>query len=94
MNPEQVEHELNNRKGAIVMVVRPGYGTQSDSWVGTLTVTHADFPMIFQVACANDSMCMIFRADDVTNVEPTNKYTCLIIRLKGPLDYLNKLVNA
>ena len=94
MNVEILEHELNLRRGAIVMVVRPGFGTQSDSWVGTLTVTHADFPMIFQVACANDSMCMIFRADDVTNVEPTNKYTCLIIRLKGPLDYLNKLVNA
>jgi hypothetical protein len=94
MNVEQLEHELNNRKGAIVTVVRPGFGTQSDSWVGTLTVTHADYPMIFQVACVNDSLCMIFRGDDITSVDTTNKYTCLIIRLKGPLDYLGKPVTA
>jgi hypothetical protein len=93
MNPEQVEHELNNRKGAMAMVVRPYFGTQSDSWIGVLTVTHRDFPMIFQVK--GDAMTTIFRADDVVNIEPArNADADFILRLKGPLDFLPKLVTA
>lgn len=93
MNAEQLEHELNNRRGAVVMVVRPGFGTQSDSWIGTLTVTHRECPMIFQVQ--SDVNATIFRSDDVTSIEPyRNAETDCIIRLKGPLDYRNQLVTA
>lgn len=86
MNSEQLEHVLNGRVGAVVMIVRPGYGTQSDSWVGTLTVTRKDFPMIFQIQ--SERGATIFRSDDVINVEPSRSAEAdCIIRLKGPIDY-------
>lgn len=93
MNVERLEHELNTRRGAVVMVVRPGFGTQSDSWVGTLTVTHRDFPMIFQVK--SEGMTMIFRGEDVTSVEPSRDAEAdCIVRLKGPNDYMRQSVTA
>ena len=95
MNAEQIEHELNNRRGAEVTVVRSGYGTQSDSWIGTLSVTHPDCPMVFQVQ--SPLSATIFRADDVLNVEEKrvggNEWQ-FIIRLKGPNDYISLPVNA
>jgi len=95
MNPEQVEHELNNRKSAEVMVVRPGFGTQSDSWVGILTVTHCGFPMIFQVQ--SERGATIFRSDDVASVNEirvAGGKLQFIIRLKGPSDYIGKVANV
>ena len=95
MNAEQLEHELNIRKDAGVMVVRPGYGTQSESWEGILTVTHRDFPMIFQIQSPRGAT--IFRADDVEKIEEKriggNEWQ-FIIRLKGPNDYMRQTVNA
>ena len=91
MNAEQIEHELNNRKGAEVTVVRPGYGSQSDSWNGILTVSGNAYPMIFQVQ--SPLSATIFKADDVTNVEDIDDHNGgpkLIIRLKGPQDYMGK----
>lgn len=93
MNIERLEHELNNRKGAIVTVVRPGYGTQSESWIGILSVTHAGFPMIFQVV--SERGATIFRGDDVISVEDTDNHDGepkLLIRLKGPNDYRGKSI--
>ena len=93
MNVEQLEHELNHRKGAIVMVVRPGYGTQSESWVGTLTITNRDYPMIFQVH--SERGATIFRGDDVISVEPSRSAEAdCVVRLKGPNDYMRQTVTA
>ncbi len=93
MNVELIEHELNTRRGAVVMVVRPGFGTQSDSWIGTLTVTHREFPMIFQVK--SEGMTMIFRADDVVKIDPSRDAEAdCIVRLKGPSDYMRQSVTA
>ena len=97
MNVEQLEHELNLRKGTLVMVVRPGYGTQSESWVGTLSVTHKDCPMIFQVQ--SERGATIFRGDDVVSVEDISNHEeqhapQLLIRLKGPNDYMRQTVTA
>lgn len=89
MNIEQIEHELNSRNGAFVSVVRPGYGKQSDSWVGFLSVTRRDFPMVFQVQ--SETSATIFGSDDVTSVEDIRTHEenrpSLLIRLKGPHDY-------
>lgn len=102
MNTEQIEHELNNRCGSFVSVVRPGYGKQSDSWVGYLSVTRRDFPMIFQVISTKGAT--IFGSDDVSDLEKKNEpelqegrvgdCEVLIIRLKGPFDYKEHFVNA
>ena len=93
MNVEILEHELNLRNGAAVMIVRPGFGTSSDSWEGILTVTHRDFPMIFQVKAPRGAT--IFRGDDVVSVENTLvNQPSILIRLKGPMDYLGRPVNV
>ena len=97
MNAEQIESELNNHSGEFVTVVRPGFGGQSDSWVGYLSVTHRDIPMIFQVQ--SETSTTIFKSDDVTEVEDITDHEqsgapTLLIRLKGPLDYRGQLVTA
>jgi hypothetical protein len=92
VNVEQLEHELNLRMGAAVMVVRPGYGTQSESWEGILTVTHRDYPMIFQVQAPRGAD--IFQGNDVTAVEDIDDHNGgpkLLIRLKGPMNYLGRI---
>lgn len=77
----------------MALVVRPSFGTQSDSWIGVLTITHRDVPMIFQVK--GDALTTIFRADDVVKIEPSrNADADFILRLKGPLDFLLKPVTA
>lgn len=92
MNVEQLEHELNIRKGAAVIVVRPGFGTQSESWEGILTLCNRNaFPLIFQVQAPRGAN--IFRADDVVSVENTlTNQPSILIRLKGPNDYLGRPV--
>jgi hypothetical protein len=92
VNVEQLEYELNLRNGAAVMAVRPLFGTQSESWEGILTVTHRNFPMIFQIQAPRGAN--IFQADDIVNVEDIDNHNGgpkLLIRLKGLMDSLGKL---
>lgn len=93
MNAEQIEHELVNRSGAEVTVVRPGYGSQSDSWRGFLKASTGDYPVIFQVQ--SPLSATIFKAEDITDVEDITDHEDVgptaIIRLKGPEDYRNRL---
>lgn len=91
MNVEQLEHELNNHKDADVVAVRPGFGTQSESWPGILTVRCTNFPMMFQVQSPRGAT--IFHASDVASVEDKRLNGIewqFIVRLKGPMDYLGK----
>ena len=93
MNAEQIEHELVNRSGADVTVVRPGYGSQSDSWRGFLKASTNAYPVIFEVISPLNAT--IFKADDVIKVEDITDHEDVgptaIIRLKGPEDYRNRL---
>jgi hypothetical protein len=93
VNVEQTEHELTLLHDKIVVVVRPGYGTQSDSWVGVLTVISNDYPPKFQFSVPN--MAILFTVDDVSKLDaPLTGRTEHIIRLKGPADYRLSPVNA
>jgi hypothetical protein len=87
MNPELLEHELAQLNDKRVVVVRPGYGTQSDSWGGSLYVLDG-YPVRFHFA--GTGMAIMFSVDDVVKLdEPTDdtREVKKIIRLKGPHDY-------
>lgn len=104
MNSEQIEHQLSqiatnndNLTGNVADVVRPGYGTQSDSWVGYLTIVGRDYPLLFQFQHGDG--CIIFTANDVVRIDPPKdpndeRNNQPIIRLKGPYDYRENLVTA
>lgn len=90
---ERIEHELSKLHLGVVDVVRPGFGTQSDSYVGYLTVVSGKdaYPLRFQVQCAGCSL--LFTADDVVRIDPPvdpkdERNQQPIIRLKGPSDYV------
>ena len=88
---ELIEHHLNKCNGCHVTVVRPMYGNQSDSWYGILTTINTVYPLQFHFV--SSGFAMIFTASDVVNVDfPTVKDSSPTptIRLKGPLDYVNK----
>ena len=86
MNSEQTEHELTLLNGKIVVVVRPGYGTQSDSWGGMLTVLNGDYPPKFHFA--GTGMAIFCTVYDVSKLDPSiDERMEKIIRLKGPHDY-------
>jgi hypothetical protein len=86
VNSEQIEHELTLLHGKVVVVVRPGYGTQSDSWGGQLTVLNADYPPKFHFAAMG--MAILFTADDVITLDNgVDGKVDKVIRLKGPHDY-------
>jgi len=89
MNVEILEFELSKLNGKPVVVIRPNFGTQSDSFRGTLRVGNNAYPMTFEVSF--DSQSTIFKATDVVKIDnsPTdfNTPAVKIIRLKGPHDY-------
>jgi hypothetical protein len=86
VNVEHLEHELCLLNNKFVVVVRPGFGQQSDSWIGRLT-SNNDYPRKFTLD--SDNFSMIFFAEDVVKLdEPINEETEKIIRLKGPNDYV------
>lgn len=84
---EILEHELNELHGDGVCVVRPGFGTQSDSWTGLLNTIHGVYPLKFQFTVQN--FAMLFTVEDVVKIEYRN-LLLPIIRLKGPKDYVNQ----
>ena len=88
---ERIEHELHQLDGTSVVIVRPGYGTQSDSWIGVIKSLTSDYPIKFHFTSASQQI--VFQADDVVKVEhPT--FEPEVIRLKGPQDYVAPLVHA
>jgi hypothetical protein len=94
---ELIEHKLNQLNHQPVDVVRPGYGTQSESFVGYLTVFGDHYPLQFQVQHSGGAL--LFTVDDVVRIDPPKNPTDErnqqpIIRLKGPQDYRSHLVSA
>ncbi len=91
MNVEQIEHELALLNRKEVTVVRPFFGTQSDSWFGLLTIVpDNNYPMKFEFVKPTSST--VFTAEDVVSVEFSNSQRKQnIIRLKGPAEYASKL---
>jgi hypothetical protein len=95
---EVIEHELNQLNGQAVVVVRPGFGTQSDSWTGVLETQGNAYPLQFCFRSAGQSI--VFTAEDVTKVEQTASgrvlagTTIAVVRLKGPQQYMTEPVHA
>lgn len=81
---ELIEHELNQLNGKLVVMVRQGFGTQSDSWNGIIETQTNAYPLQFQVKAVS-GYTILFTAEDVKKIEVS------IIRLKGPSDYVAKL---
>jgi len=89
MTDEVLEAELSKLNGKVVYVVRPMFGSQSDSYMGTLWVQNKKYPLQFLVNAA--SLVMLFTTDDVSTIEPPkNDGYSKIIRLKGPHNYKEK----
>ena len=84
-NSEQMESELVSLNGKIVVVVRPFYGSQSDSFVGQLSVLDG-YPIRFHFS--QTGKAILFTIDDVVKLDKSiDNQTERIIRLKGPHDY-------
>ena len=79
---EELENQLCLAHGKDVIIVRPFFGTQSDSWAAYLTVRTTEYPITFEFVTAGRAST--FTVNDVKSVEERNK---LIITLKGPKDY-------
>lgn len=92
---EMLETELELFNGEPVILVRPSFGTQSDSWCGDLlpydTTTS---PMKFQVVSDTTGLATIFTTEDIQSTQSVKKtpvskpHPRLIINLKGPKDYV------
>ncbi len=81
---QMLDDKLELMNGKTVTLVRPSFGTQSDSWVGDLLLYDTTtYPVKFQVA--SSGRATIFTHDDVKSTR-LNKNE-FIITLKGPLDY-------
>ena len=89
---ERIEHELHQLDGTSVVIVRPGYGTQSDSWIGVIKSLTSSYPIQFHFKTPSDHQ-IIFYAEDVSKVEqPT--FEPAVVRLKGPRDYIAQPIHA
>lgn len=100
MNSEQIEHKLmqiiNSKR---VDVVRPFFGTQSDSWSGTLRLDGAIdvYPIYFYFYPMAGGSSIRFTAEDVLRIDdpPQHaKFSDGTIRLKGPQHYSSQFVTA
>ena len=82
-----LENKLDLMQGTNVIIVRPVFGTQSDSYCGQISTAGKLVDMLkFQVQCVG--ICILFTAMDVSATELVNDgKISLIIRLKGPNDY-------
>ena len=89
MSQEILEHNLHLLSGKQVTVVRPGFGTQSDSWSGIINSQTEDWPIKFLFATG--SIIILFQVDDVMRIDPAKEP---VIRLKGPVDYAPRIGNT
>ena len=80
-----MESELVSLNNEIVVVVRPFYGSQSDSFVGHLSVLDG-YPIRFHFR--QEGKAILFTVEDVVKLEdPLDNQTKKTVRLKGPHDY-------
>jgi glutamine amidotransferase PdxT len=92
MSQEILEHNLHLLSGKQVTVVRPGFGTQSDSWSGIINSQTEDWPIKFLFV--STSIQILFQVEDVLRLDPRDDIGIAgIIRLKGPDDYIEDLEN-
>ena len=85
-NVETMEHELSKLDGRNVCIVRPFFGTQSDSWTGRLTVLIHRYPLEFHFGFGAGAI--LFTAEDVVEIDnQDDDDNPIVIRLKGPLGY-------
>lgn len=94
---EQLEHQLNLLSKSVVIVVKPGFGTQSESISGYLTTISTSYPIKFHLSA--EGINMIFTADDVVKLDSVTDERfedgkCPVVRLKGPMDYLHVVSKA
>lgn len=85
---EMLEAKLELMNGKTVILVRPSFGTQSDSWIGDLLMYDTTtYPIKFQVADAGHAI--IFTTEDIQSTRLlTSGETRFVINLKGPKDYI------
>lgn len=86
MSQEILEHNLHLLSGKQVTVVRPGFGTQSDSWSGIINSQTEDWPIKFYFV--STGIQILFQVEDVLRLDAT------VIRLKGPADYEQKYISS
>ena len=86
-----ISDNLRSLDGQLVTVVRPFFGTQSDSFMGELE--WVKLMGLYQLVLNDHSM--IFKLEDVVSVEMTHHkenghegFSQAVIRLKGPKDYI------
>lgn len=91
-NNEQMESELVSLNNKIVVIVRPGFGSQSDSFVGELIILNG-YPIRFHFR--QEGKAILFTIEDVIKLEdPLDNQTKKTIRLKGPYDYREAYQNV
>jgi len=79
---EEIEQKLCLNNGKKVILIRLGYGTQSESLMGTLDVFTETYPIRFGVASLGVNV--LFTVEDVKSLDENSD---LVITLKGPKDY-------
>ena len=75
-----LEEQLISKRGQLVTVVRPFFGSQSESFHSSLDVIEKSDGNLFHLS--TDGPSIIFKFSDVKSIEKDN-----VIRLKGPMDY-------
>jgi hypothetical protein len=90
---EELENRLCLEHACEVTLVRPGFGTQSESIRGLLSAFTAKYPITFQVASV--AYNVIFTANDVASIVEKEEVTGqFVITLKGVNDYNNSIGGA
>jgi hypothetical protein len=90
---ERLEHELHLLNDKVVSVVRPGYGTQSDHWCGTVHSLTDSYPVRFHFISVGQQI--LFEVEDVVKIDPPKnpageRNSEPTIRLKGPQEYASR----
>jgi len=88
MSVEQTEAEIAHLDNKVVVIVRPYFGQQSDSFIGNLSVIRNNYPIKFHFEATQ--LAILFTVDDVSKLEEPIDETrdiSKVIYLKGPQDY-------
>ena len=95
MNEELLESELAQVANGVchITLVKPGFGTFSESRQGQMTALVGDYPIRFHFQDGGN-YAAIFMVADVAKIEVAdqkNPSFGRVVRLKGPENYGNKL---
>ena len=98
MNEELLESELAQAANGIchITLVKPSFGTFSESRQGKMVALQGDYPIRFHFQDGGN-YAAIFTVADVAKIEvadQTNPDFGRIVRLKGPEDYAKCSTNA